>query len=170
MKKAAALLLALVVTGGCGSARQAASDGIGHADTAELSGEAVARACELHCGESSIYVVDEIMTLTTREGDEEPMPADVADAIVARVDRAELISLEESHALFDGGVLTEPLAAVVYVGPVVELGEGIAAVDVGVATAHDGFRQDTYQFRQTARGWERVTPEDSGIPVTTAVS
>ena len=98
------------------------------------------------------------------------MPDDISKAILARVDRAELISLEESHALLDGGVLTEALAAVVYVGPVVELGEGIAAVDVGVATAHDGFRQDTYQFRKAVRGWERVTPEDIGITVTTALS
>lgn len=137
---------------------------------AELSAHAVVRACELHCGGLTIYVHDRVFGIAAHAGTEKPMQEPTRVAISDRLNGVEFLDTDETDALFEGGVLADATAVVVYVGPIEELGAGILAVDIGVATARDGFRYETHQFRWTGSSWELATAAETGVTVTTSVS
>ncbi len=165
---AAAACAALIA--GCGSAEPAGSVSLSAADVADISAQAAAAACARYCDDSQVYVLDEIVARDAQSGDETVMPVDMQQSLMASMDRTEIITQERHEGMFADGMLIEPGAVVVYVGPVDELGDGLVGIDIGVATRGDGYRADTYLFRSTGSGWEPASPEESGVTVTTSVS
>ena len=156
-----------VLVVGCGSAESASAANLTTSEIAELSADAVVRACERYCDDSQVYVLARIVT---KSGDEEVMPVETQQALLERVDRAEIITLERQEGMFANGLVIDPDAVVINVGPVVRLGDGLVGIDITVATHRDGYRTDTYEFRSTGDGWEPTSPEESGVTVTTSVS
>lgn len=161
---AAALLLAA-----CGDIESTPAS-ITAADAADMTAEAVEEACRRHCGEFDVYVVDQTFSFTTLAGREVTMPPATQQAILNRVDGAQMITLGQYHTMFVDGLPTDPRAAVVNVGPIVELREGVAGIDIGVSTQRNGLIGETHQFQWTGEGWEPATAEETGIHDTTSVS
>ncbi|MEA3509969.1 MAG: hypothetical protein U9R51_00900 [Actinomycetota bacterium] len=139
--------------------------------SAELSGSAVATACDPRCDGRTIYVRHELLTSNTYLGHEEPMPDLVRDAIADQFGTVYFLSLEEEEALFgDDALVDGGKGVVVYVGPVRERVAGVVGIEIGLLTARDGGRFDTFLFRWTGDVWEATTGEDVGITVTSAVA
>ena len=137
---------------------------------AELSARALDRACALHCGELDVYVRDSISSATALVGEEIEMDQLTRTAIAASVDVVEFVTAGRADELVGDSGMVDPTAVMLWVAPAVELGDGVVGADVGVVTAHDGFRYETHQFSWSGASWELVTAEETGIPVTTAVS
>lgn len=138
---------------------------------AELSGRAVATACDPRCDGRTIYVRHELLTSNTYVGHEEPMPGVVRDAIADQLGTVHFLSHEEEEALFgDDGFVDGGKGVVVYIGPVKERAAGVVGIEIGLLTARDGGRFDTFLFRWTGDAWEATTAEDVGITVTSAVA
>jgi hypothetical protein len=160
---------AALLVGACAVAESTPAP-ITAADAAEMTARGVETACRRHCGELDVYVVDQVFSLTTTAGREAAMPAEMEEAILDRVERAQLITLDQYHAMFEDGLPTDPRAAIVHVGPITELREGVAGIDVVVSTRRDAMIAETHQFRWNGSGWEPATAEETGIPNTTSVS
>ncbi len=138
---------------------------------AELSGRAVATACDPRCDGRTIYVRHELLTSHTYLGHEEPMPDLVRDAIADQLESVHFLSRVEEEALFgDDGLVDGGKGVVVYVGPVRERAAGVVGIEIGLLTARDGGRFDTFLFRWTGDVWEATTAEDVGITVTSGVA
>jgi hypothetical protein len=56
------------------------------------------------------------------------------------------------------------------VGPVEKLAKGVVGIDIGLATARDGYFGETYIFQWDGSNWIPATPEDTGVTVTSSVS
>lgn len=111
---------------------------------AELSGSAVAAACDPRCDGRTIYVRHELLTSNTYLGHEEPMPDLVTDAIADQLVNVHFLSREEEEALFgDDGLVDGGKGVVVYVGPVKERAAGVVGIEIGLLTARNGGRFDT---------------------------
>lgn len=160
---------AVLLLAACGESESTPA-AITGADAADMAARAVEAACRHHCAGLDVYVVDQIFSLTTLAGREVTMSPEMEEAILDRMDGAQMITLNQYHAMFEDGLPIDPRAAIVNLGPIVELRDGVAGIDVGVGTRRDAFIGETYQFRWTGQGWEPATPEDTGITVTSAVS
>ena len=98
------------------------------------------------------------------------MPDDVRNAVVEGLEQARFITEEQELSLFRDGLLDDPRMAIVYIGPLTNLGNNVVAVDIGVVTNRLGTLFETHLFEWDGNDWIRVFASETGITVTTSVS
>lgn len=133
-----------------------------------LIARAAARACELRCGNSTVYARRDFLGAAINSG--VPLPQDIEESLAELAARFQVISAEEEAALFVRGSLTERTVVVITTGAVSNLGDGIVGVEISTNTSHDGFRSETHQFIWTGRAWRLTSSDETGVVVVTAVS
>ncbi len=139
------------------------------ATAAELSAQAVERACASACDAYElIYVQDELVKLG---GLAREMPEETQSAVAGLFDRTQFVrgqvldDLFGENFLFAGGE-----GILIRVGPVEKLAEGVVGIDVGLTSARDGYHGETHLFQWDGANWIPATPEDTGVTVTSSVS
>lgn len=137
--------------------------------SAALSAEAVEDACSNSCQIYEIaYVQDELVNIGGSAGE---MPEETRSAISGLFDGIQFARGQALDDLFgDDFLFAGGDGILISVGPVEELAEGVVGIDVGLATARDGYFGETYVFQWDGSNWIPATPEDAGVTVTSSVS
>lgn len=138
---------------------------------AELSARAVTQACGMNCDLLTVYVRDQLLFADTLVGEEEPMPPATREAITGMFDQVRFVDMGEADLLVGDDLRVDGGSGVlISVSPLVELGDQVVGIDVGLMTSGDGFHGQTIQFMWDGETWMVATSEDTGVTVTSAVS
>lgn len=119
---------------------------IDKATRGDLVVQAIGLACGDPCTTTPMYVRDQLFDVESLDPSE-PMPDEV-EAIVGELDAGEAI--------------------LITLGPLRELAEGVAGIDIGLVAV--SARGQTIQFRWDGSTWAPADSEDSGVTVTSFVS
>ena len=166
------VLVVILLMAGCGDGSSAPPT-LTAAQEAELSARALADVCSRLCGDRTIYVRDQILTMGTPSANAPEMPAAVKAAVESELPDARFVTSEEAAGLLDqeGGVDGGD-GILLFVGPVEVLTAGgdVIGVDVSTLTSREAGWGGTIQFRWTGATWELASSEDTGVTVTSWVT
>lgn len=132
----------------------------------ELTAKAIAAACEEICNSKPLYIRDQLIGIGTVVGEEEPMPAEVTQAIRGAYPAATFVDQDAQDRVSDE--LLAGRAVLVSVADVAHLASGVIGVEVGVSS--ESFLSQTVQFLWNGSNWVIADSDDTGITVTTSVS
>ncbi len=143
--------------------------------TAEVEADLTARAlqsyCAAHCDDLDRFVYNTTLTATMPESAHHAMPASVREAIEAADDRFDFVTGAEADALFGpDGLVDGGRGILLSVGPVQSLTDRVVGIEVGGVTGRDGGLGIVMQFEWDGDCWTAVTPEQSGVTVTSWVA
>lgn len=136
---------------------------------ARISTDALARACP-SCTSGKVFVRNQLLESDTATGEEVKMPAEFRASIGDSYPGAAFIGRNQEQRLLGRGGLPSGGETVVHVGPVRWLAPEVAGVEIGIITASNGYKSAIYQYQNVDGDWVPVSGDDTGIPVTTAVS
>lgn len=156
-----------IVAAACGASPPSESSELG----ADLIADAATRACVNECNVLDLYIRDELITLDTVVGDEEPMPPATRAALERELGDVEFVDLEGANALFGpDGLVDGGRGVLITVGPIEQLASDVIGINVMVTTARDGAYGQTVQYLWREDGWQHATSDETGVPVTYSVS
>ncbi|MGD2050923.1 MAG: hypothetical protein PVI35_00485 [Acidimicrobiia bacterium] len=138
---------------------------------ADLAAHAVQKYCAAHCADLVRYVYNTTFTATMPDSTHRAMPAAVRAAIEATGAGFQFVTGAEANALFGpDGLVDEGRGILLNVGPVEPLTDRVVGIEVGGITGHDAGLGMVIQYEWDGTRWAAVTPEQSGVTVTTWVS
>lgn len=138
---------------------------IDKATRGDLVVQAIGLACGDPCTTTPIYVRDQLFDVESLDPSE-PMPDEFEEAVVEAFPNATMASTDEVEAIV--GELDAGEAILITLGPLRELAEGVAGIDIGLVAV--SARGQTIQFRWDGSTWAPADSEDSGVTVTSFVS
>jgi len=138
---------------------------------ADLMVRALQSYCASECRRRTRYVYNTVFTATMAESAHRAMPPAVRAAIEAADGGFHLVTDAEADALFGpDGLVDEGDGILLNVGPVEPLTDRIVGIEVGGITGRAAGRGIVMQFEWDGDGWVPVTPEESGVTVTSWVA
>ncbi len=138
---------------------------------ADLTASALKSYCAAYCGGLVRYVSNTVYNSTMAESAHRAMPAAVRAAIEATGGGFHFVTGAEADALFGpDGLVDGGKGILLNVGPLEPLTSHVVGIEVDGITGREAGRGIIVQYQWEGDRWAPVTPEESGVTVTSWVA
>jgi hypothetical protein len=138
---------------------------------ADLTAMAVARSCTGECSSRKVHLYENLRTVDTPIGQEQPIPDSTRRAIANQFADVQFVDAGQQDALFDqDGLIDGGNGVLISVGPIEDLAAGVVGIEIAIQFTRFDVQGQIVQFQWTSQGWLAASSDETGVTVTTSAS